>query len=514
MEKFFNTAGPNKPDKHYTLDPLHRWDLEAVLTLVRQEKYFVLHAPRQTGKTSCMLALVDYLNESGEYQALYTNIEPAQANREDVEGGIRTVMGAIASRLRYDTHTNLLQDEWAAILNQYGAGQALNELLAYWASHTDKPVVLFLDEVDALVGDTLISLLRQIRAGYNNRPKNFPASIILCGVRDVRDYRIHSAATKEIITGGSAFNIKAESLRLGNFTPEDIKNLYGQHTETTGQVFEPAVFDLAWRYTAGQPWLVNALAHEATFNTIALRDRARPVTAEDFKNAKENLVLRRDTHLDQLTDKLKEPRVKGVVQPLLTGEIVDQEINSDDIQYVIDLGLIAKNEAKNLDISNEIYKEVIPRELTWSTQSTMAQPQIWYLRPDGSLDLEKLLTAFQEFFREHSQLLLQAFLQRIVNGGGTIDREYGLGRRRTDLYLEFKYPEGLQKFVLELKVLRKTLEQTLAEGLQQTADYMDKCGAAEGHLILFDRRPGKLWDDKIFVKTETFQGKNIRVWGC
>jgi hypothetical protein len=220
--------------------------------------------------------------------------------------------------------------------------------------------------------------------------------------------------------------------------------------------------------------------------------------------------------------------VKGVVQPLLTGEIVDQEINSDDIQYVIDLGLIAKNEAKNLDISNEIYKEVIPRELTWSTQSTMAQPQIWYLRPDGSLDLEKLLTAFQEFFREHSehwierfdykeagpQLLLQAFLQRIVNGGGTIDREYGLGRRRTDLYLEFKYPEGLQKFVLELKVLRKTLEQTLAEGLQQTADYMDKCGAAEGHLILFDRRPGKLWDEKIFVKTETFQGKNIRVWGC
>ena len=117
----------------------------------------------------------------------------------------------------------------------------LTELLTFWTENATKPTVLFLDEVDALIGDTLISLLRQIRSGYNKRPTSFPISIILCGVRDVRDYRIHSSKTKEIITGGSAFNIKAESLRLENFSKEHIENLYRQHTHT-GAILNRAKF--------------------------------------------------------------------------------------------------------------------------------------------------------------------------------------------------------------------------------------------------------------------------------
>ena len=70
VERFFNTAGPVKPEKHYTTDPLHRFDLLEVLSLIRQEKYFVLHAPRQTGKTSTLLALSRYLNREGEFTSL------------------------------------------------------------------------------------------------------------------------------------------------------------------------------------------------------------------------------------------------------------------------------------------------------------------------------------------------------------------------------------------------------------------------------------------------------------
>lgn len=526
MDKHFNTAGPNKPDKHYTIDPLHRWDLDAVLTLIQQEKYFVLHAPRQTGKTSCMLALVNYLNQRGEYQALYANIEPAQTARENVERGIASVLHSVASRFREQHKSLLLKELIKDILKNQGPENYLTELLSNWATHSDKPIVLFLDEVDALVGDTLISLLRQIRAGYDMRPHGFPSSIVLCGVRDVRDYRIHSAATKEIITGGSAFNIKAESLRLGNFTQEDIRNLYQQHTDATGQVFEPEVLELAWHYTAGQPWLVNALAYQVTGKMV--KDRTQPITAEIFRQAKEQLILRRDTHLDQLADKLKEDRVKSVIQPLLSGMVVEAEVPESDISYVTDLGLVAKGADNNLVISNEIYREIIPRELTWSTQFMMNQPQVWYLRPDGHLDMPKLLAAFQQFFREHSehwlerfeykeagpQLLLQAFLQRIVNGGGTIVREYGLGRRRTDLFIEFGELPNRQKIVLELKLRYKTLESTLAEGLEQTADYMDKCGTAEGHLLIFDQTEGLTWDEKIYEKTAVFEGKQIQVWGC
>ena len=127
--------------------------------------------------------------------------------------------------------------------------------------------MLMLDEVDALVGDTLISLLRQLRAGYPKRPGQFPQTVILCGVRDLQDYRIQSSTEKTAITGGSAFNIKAKSLRLGDFNQEETVRLLSEHTAETGQVFTPEALDLVWGFTNGQPWLVNALAYETTWET-------------------------------------------------------------------------------------------------------------------------------------------------------------------------------------------------------------------------------------------------------
>ncbi|MEM7656866.1 MAG: ATP-binding protein, partial [Bacteroidota bacterium] len=249
MEKFFNTAGPIKTNLHHYVPMEERWDVDRVQMMIRQQKYFILHAPRQTGKTSSILALADFLNQRGEYVAVYANIEPAQAAREDVSRGIRAVLVSIASALRYFTKSELLRDHWLPIFEQAGPEKALEELLSFWAEQSPKPVVLILDEVDALIGDTLISLLRQLRAGYNKRPEGFPVSVILCGVRDVRDYRIHSARTKEIVTGGSAFNVKAESLRMENFSREQIAQLYRQHTEATGQIWEEGILALAWHYT-------------------------------------------------------------------------------------------------------------------------------------------------------------------------------------------------------------------------------------------------------------------------
>ena len=179
-------------------------------------------------------------------------------------------------------------------------------------------------------------------------------------------------------------------------------------------------------------------------------------------------------------------------------------------------------------IANPIYQEVIPRELTYSTQLTISENPAWYILPDGQLDLPKLLANFQQFFREHSaawlqgadykeagpQLLLQAFLQRIVNGGGRVDREYGLGRRRTDLLLVWPYPGGIQRAVIEIKLLYHNLEQTIADGLAQTWAYADACGADEAHLVIFDRTPDKPWAEKIWVRHEQHRGLPITVWGA
>jgi hypothetical protein len=274
--------------------------------------------------------------------------------------------------------------------------------------------------------------------------------------------------------------------------------------------------------------LVNALGYEICFRSQEGRDRQQPVTLDFVNTAKENLILRRETHLDQLTDKLKEPRVHNVIGPLLQGVELPNNVAEDDIQYVVDLGLIRRGR-QGLEVANALYREVLPRELTWVAQLSLESTQVsaWYIQPDGCVDMKKLLTAFQEFFREHSehwverfqykeagpQLLLQAFLQRVVNGGGRIEREYGLGRMRTDLLLLWPHPRGTQKVVIELKLLYKTLEQTLATGLAQTWEYVDRCGAEEGHLVIFDRTADKAWEAKLFQCEETVRGKTIHVWG-
>ena len=213
--RFFNTAGPVRATDHYCIPPLERFELEDILLLIQQQKYFVLHAPRQTGKTSSLLALVEYLNTQGEYCSVYMNVELAQAAREDVGAAMQAILSQLASRVRIILGEHFVEKMWIEVLEQSGPYAAFEETLSRWAAHASKPIVLCIDEIDSLIGDTLISVLRQLRAGYDKRPQHFPHSVILCGVRDVRDYRIHSASEKAIITGGSAFNIKAESLRLG-----------------------------------------------------------------------------------------------------------------------------------------------------------------------------------------------------------------------------------------------------------------------------------------------------------
>lgn len=525
--RFFNTAGPVNAKDHYCLSPLTRIKLDEILPLIEQKKYFVLHAPRQTGKTSCLLALMDYLNAQGQYRCVYVNVELAQAAREDVAAAIRAILGQLASRAKLALNDDFVDSHWLDILNKVGPYGALDETLAQWASHDPKPLILLIDEIDALIGDTLIAVLRQLRGGYDKRPQHFPQSVILCGVRDVRDYRIHSSAEKAIITGGSAFNVKAESLRLGNFTREEMTALYQQHTVDTGQPFTGEALARVWELTEGQPWLVNAMGYETCFRMKEGRVRTQPITVALVDEAKEALILRRETHLDQLTDKLQEERVQRVIEPVLAGVDLAQRLQPDDVSYVTDLGLITQERNGRIRIANAIYQEVIPRELGWLIQSGMSEETAWYVRPDGTLDMRKLLAAFQEFFREHSehwverfqykeagpQLLLQAFLQRIVNGGGRIEREYGLGRMRTDLLILWPHPAGRQKVVIELKLLHKSIEQTLAKGLAQTWEYMDRCGAEEGHLVVFDRAADKSWDEKLSHRTETVRGAVIHVWG-
>ena len=234
------------------------------------------------------------------------------------------------------------------------------------------------------------------------------------------------------------------------------------------------------------------LGSEACFEMQT--DRTKPITKDIIETAKEALIKRRDTHLDVLIDRLKEPRVHNIIDAIITGIDTSREFPSDDIQYVMDLGLVARRENK-LVIANPIYQEVIPRELTYSTQLTMPQQQLWYVVPNGSLDMHKMLESFTEFYRENSadwldefdykesgpHLLIDGVLATHNQWGGKIHREYACGTGRVHFLITWK----TQRMVIELKVWRSE-KITLIKGLEQTARYMDTSNATEGHLIIFD----------------------------
>ena len=514
----FSTAGPVRPADHYLIPPLSRIDLDAVLGMVRDKKYFVLHAPRQTGKTSALLALADLLNERG-YHCVYVTVETARTTRDDVAQAVRVVLAALAEAADAALGDRFLAGVRAEILADFGPELALGAALRRWAQAAPRPLVLLIDEIDTLTGDSLLSVLQQLRAGYPDRPERFPQSVVLCGLRDVVDYRMGAS--------GSPFNIAAESLRLGDFSRAETLALLGQHTAETGQPFTPEAQEAVWTQTRGQPWLVNALAYGACFKNKALRDdRSRPVTAAAIAAVREELILERKTHLEYLADKLREARVRRVIEPLLTGS-ERYDFGERDVAYTRDLGLIARDAP--VRVANPIYAEVLPRQLAWVAQETLDLSPPRYVRADGSLDVALLLREFQNFFRRHSehwqnrfayeeawpQLLLQAFLQRVVNGGGRIEREYALGSGRVDLLIVWPVAERVQEVAVECKVVRERdgLERTLAEGVEQTERYVARCGAEAGHLVVIDCRENRSWDEKIFHQRHGEGRAPVDVWG-
>jgi hypothetical protein len=222
MVRAFNTAGPCRLDKHYMIPPLGR--LPEAPGLVAREGYFVVHAPRQTGKTTAIRALADELTASGRYAALAFTCETARAAGDDYVRAQRGILGQIRRRARRTLPPELRPPPWPEADEE----NLLGDGLAEWAHACPRPLVLFLDEIDALEDAPLISVLSQLRAGYDERPDGFPASVVLCGMRDLRDYRAASGGDPDRLRSGSPFNIKLKSLRIGDFTAGEVAELYAQ----------------------------------------------------------------------------------------------------------------------------------------------------------------------------------------------------------------------------------------------------------------------------------------------
>ncbi len=519
LEKYFNTAGPCNEKKHYIVPILER--NKDIIRLINQEQYFVIHAARQTGKTTLISKYVDYINKNKNYYALYCSLETVQVYTEAKEGIIQ-IIDNIKSAIKYSNIP--YKETFAENIDKNRTTIIIKESLTDFCQKLDKPLIIFFDEIDGLENGTLITFLRQLRNGYVTRHNiPFPQSIALVGMRDIRDYKSKLREGRQTLGSKSPFNIIQKSFTLDNFTKEEISHLYKQHTEATGQVFEPQVIDFIYNQSSGQPWLVNAIAKEV-IEEVLKNDYSKHITKELVKQAIQNIILRRDTHIDSLLYRLKEERVKEVIEPLIITTENNDRLNfsSDNLQYCKDLGLIIEKN-KTLQPANPIYAEVIIRTLSYNSQFELqSRIKNKWIDKNNKIDMDGLLKAFQVFWRENSDiwiekyqykeaaphLIMQAFLQRIINSAGEILREYAYGTRRIDLcvvFAEHKYP-------IELKI--NYGKKTISDGLEQLSEYMDGFGEKIGWLVVFDRQKNSTWDEKIYWKTEKYNNKIINIVGC
>jgi hypothetical protein len=387
-------------------------------------------------------------------------------------------------------------------------------------------IILF-DEVDVLEGDPQIRFLRLLRAGFASRGVGtFPVSIALVGMRDLKDY-ITAAKGGKAPNPGSPFNIKEDSVSLINFTRKDIVKLFAQRTRETGQQITPEALDYVYEQSKGQPWIVNSLFARATMRVLD-EESTETVTVKHIEEARRQMIEARETHLDALSYRLEDPRVKHVVQTIITGS-TDPSIGraNRDVEFAMDLGLVSWDAKTGFTVANPIYEEILTRHLNSGYHDNLPPPSAWkWQKADGTLDMDSLLREFQAFLQTNSEvweqsaeyteafphLLLMAFLQHVTNGEGRIEREYAAGRGRMDLAVEYN---GVWN-IIEVKLLRKgqVYENIKSTGIRQILHYRDSfapAGCAKErvpagcYLVIFDRRPEAKelsWDERLSWETE------------
>lgn len=520
MPRYFNTTGPCNPDWHYMLPAERR--LPDLRHLVERRLYFVLHAARQTGKTTTIRSFAERLRAGGSV-ALHVTLETSQGIPE-TEKAEPLWLAAI------DHYAAVLPPEWRPPSPNsltMPAGSRLVAMLKEWSVRVaPRPLVLLLDEVDVVAGPAMISLLRQLRAGFHERPALFPASVALVGMRDLRDY-LADAKDGVPANPGSPFNIKAASLTLRNFTRDEVAELLLQHTEETGQPFTPEAIERVSWWTGGHPFLVNALADIAVTHLVP--DRSVPIRHETVDEAKERLLAARTTHLDALGQRLREPRVARVLASVLLGDDPSAiDYQSDDFQYALDLGLV-REDAQGAEPANPLYREILARELSSNVQRSLPAPHWPWRRPDGRLDFPSLVGEFLSWWRENADMLrdvreapyreaaahlaFMGFLQRVVNGGGSVHREYAAARGRIDLVVGF----AGERFAVELKRIHPRYPRPVrveAEGIRQLAASLSALDLPEGWLLIFDPRPEVDWDSKFWEKEIVVDGRTLHVRGA
>lgn len=353
--KTFCIDGSAFEGMHYFIP--RRLNFDELDTLIERDQYFLLRGPLQCGKTSAIEEYVHYLKTKGHYRVVRMSLNALEGIKDDaftmllrIGKVLKDILESLPDKEESVTHALQKIDHEEPL-----SPRLFSRLLEEWAEASPKPIILFIDDLDSLDHEVIIGLLHHIRSGFMHRPTGFPQSMCLIGLHSMRNYR--TTFEKHVTSAASFFNITAQSFKLGNFSIDETKILYEQHTWATGQQFTVEAIDYAYYLTQGQPLLINALAKIAADELI---DRRQAITKNDIEQSKE-LLIAHNTHLDYLVTKLNDPKVKKVLKAINNRKPA-QLLLEDEDEYVRELGFVSRQ----LDIANPIYEEVVKKQMQWN----------------------------------------------------------------------------------------------------------------------------------------------------
>jgi hypothetical protein len=259
-------------------------------------------------------------------------------------------------------------------------------------------------------------------------------------------------------------------------------------------------------------------------------DYSQNISSQHIDEAAENLIRRRDLHIDYLLKYLSEPRSKRFIYPILSAsdeDLVKQNqehgilLLDEDYRFCLELGLLKKD--RRLRPANPIYACSIVRYLNENIQYPLSCELIDKWMDGQNIDFTGLLKGFQDFLSLNSKdyfkdqnyidlsphLLLSAFIQKVVNDRAIVINDLAKGYGYSEIVV--RYSEHSYLIGLEVKYKQNNWQQPS----QLLLAYKDRLQTDEGWLVVFDRISRKSLEEKLTWNTETFpRGQTIHVVGC
>ena len=512
----FETRGPVNPQKHYVVSRTE--ETTDFINRIKEGRYVVIFAPRQTGKTTFFRRALETLaNEEDTYFPIqldfqiYSNVSISDFYdylREDI---CKEILKVFQRRNREPSETFTQFLETAKLTDHISMMRFFEQLVKLLKGHR---IVLVIDEFDGIPIDAVSDFLYSLRHTYISRTTTrSPYSLGIVGVKNVTQLNYDRSI--------SPFNIQ-DDFNLLNFTFEQVRELLSQHTEETGQSFASEIIEMLHKQTGGQPFLVNRFAQILTEELDI--PKTETIGMEQFLTAHAQIIQERNTNIQHLiTNIRRDPRFKSILMKIASYESgVSFNPYDELMNELIIYGVIAKGTDDLCKIVNPIYQQCIllafkplfnGLEREYFPEDTDFED---YLTPTGHIDLERLLDNFRDFIARvgfrilqvpetpqefAGQDLLYAYLDQFVGiVRGAMYLEAQTGRGRIDLII---FHNG-RKYIVETKIWEG--ERRYEAGKKQLIAYLKLEKAVEGYYVVFDHRE----NPTPLEETQTVEGMMIR----